>query len=32
MHKKTAYEGLVLSIQLYGCETWGLPKQQLNRL
>ena len=32
VHKKTAYEGLVLSILLYGCETWGLPKQQLNRL
>ena len=32
VHKKTAYEGLVLSILLYGCETWSLPKQQLNRL
>ena len=32
VHKKTAYEGLVLSILLYGCETWSLTKQQLNRL
>jgi hypothetical protein len=32
VHKKTAYEGLVLSILFYGCETWSLPKQQLNRL
>ena len=32
VHKKTAYEGLVLSILLYGCETWSLPKQQLKRL
>ena len=31
-HKKTAYEGLILSILLYGCETWSLPKQVLNRL
>ena len=32
VHKKNAYEGLVLSILLYGCETWSLTKQQLNRL
>ena len=32
VHKKTAYEGLVLSILLYGCETWSLTKQQLNRV
>ena len=35
VHKKTAYEGLVLSILLYGCEsseTWSQPKSQLNRL
>ena len=32
VHKKTAYEGLVLSILLYGYETWSLPKQQLKRL
>ena len=32
VHKKTAYEGLVLSILLYGCETWSLTKQQLYRL
>jgi hypothetical protein len=31
-HKKTAYEGLILSILLYGCETFSLPKQLLNRL
>ena len=31
-HKKTAYEGLILSILLYGCETWSLPKHVLNRL
>ena len=31
-HKKIAYEGLILSILLYGCETWSLPKQVLNRL
>jgi len=24
-HKKTAYEGLILSILLYGCESWSLP-------
>ncbi len=27
-HKKTAYEGLILSILLYGCETWSLTKKQ----
>ena len=32
MLKKTAYEGLVLSILLFGCELWGLPKSQLKRL
>jgi hypothetical protein len=31
-HKKTAYEGLILSILLYGCESWSLPKLLLNRL
>jgi hypothetical protein len=31
-HKKTAYEGLILSILLYGCETWSLTKQQQRRL
>ena len=31
-HKKTAYEGLILSILLYGCETWSLPKRIMNRL
>jgi hypothetical protein len=25
---RTAYEGLILSILLYGCETWSLTKQQ----
>ena len=30
--EKTAYEGLVLSILLFGCELWGLPKSQLKRL
>jgi hypothetical protein len=31
-HKKTAYRGLILSILLYGCESWSLPKLLLNRL
>ncbi len=31
-HKKTAYEGLILSILLYGCETWSLTKQQQRQL
>ena len=31
-HKKTAYEGLILSILLYGCESWSLPKSLLDRL
>jgi hypothetical protein len=31
-HKKTAYEGLILSILLYGCETWSLTKEQQRRL
>jgi hypothetical protein len=31
-HKKTAYEGLILSILLFGCESWSLPKLLLNRL
>jgi hypothetical protein len=32
VHKKTAYEDLVLGILLYCCETWSVPKQQLNIL
>ena len=27
-----ASEGLVLSILLYECESWSLPKPQANRL
>ena len=32
VHKRIAYEGLVFSIILYGCETWSLPIYQLLRL
>ena len=32
MHKTISYEGLVLSIFLYWCKSWSLPKSQLNRL
>ncbi len=31
-HKKSAHEGLILSILLHGCETWSLAKQQRRRL
>lgn len=31
-HKKLAYEGIVLSILLYGCETWTLTKKLEDRL
>ena len=30
--RKIAYEGLAIGILVYCCETWSLPKQQLNRL
>ena len=31
VHKKIAYEGLILIILLYGCESWSLPKLLLIR-
>ena len=30
--KKAVYEAIVLSITLYGCETWSLTESQLHRL
>lgn len=30
--KKTVYEAIVMSITLYGCETWSLTERQLSRL